>query len=446
MGNETENAGRGRGACAGLLIAAAVAGALGPLAPQAAALCGDGTGDGYISATDGLTVLKAAVGGSYDPTIDVGVAPDGIVTATDALVVLAASVSGAVPPCAAADRTAAIVSTASCDFASGGLASIRLADRAVERHVLGAVEADAVVRVQRDRAFALNRFSGSSIQEISTDGSLDTLWRCSVGAGSNPHDFLLIDDQKAYVSRYDAVSLAVVDPSVGPDCKGFVRGTIDLSAWADRDGVPEMDQMVLIDGFAFVAIQRLDRDDFYRPASGGALVVIDVESDAVVDTVELSISNPFAETKGLLHDPRSGRILVAGPGTLFSDLGDGGIEAVDPESRTSLGVLLDGSELGGDLLDLAMVGSKRGFAVVSNASFVASVVELDLETRVVGEPILTSAQNISDIEVSEDGTLWLIDRNCFEPGVRVFRVNGGSELTPSPIYPGLTPFTLDFIR
>jgi hypothetical protein len=417
-----------------------------PRAGVATVLCGDPTGDGYVTATDALAALAAAVDGSYDATLDVGTDPDGRVTATDALVVLGASVSGIVPPCAAADRIAAVVSTASCDFATGGIASIQLADLAVERHVRGTVEPDAVVRVHDDRVFVINRFSGSSVQEIARDGSLSTLWRCSVGAGSNPHDFLLVDANKAYVTRYDAVSLAVVDPSVGPDCMGFVRGHVDLSPWADRDGLPEMDQMVRVGDFVFVTIQRLDRDDFFRPSGHGALVVIDVTTDSVVDVIELAISNPFVETKGLVYDERAGRILVGGPGRLFSDLADGGIEAVDPFARTSLGVLLDGAALGGDLMDFAMLGSRRGFAVVADARFVATLVEIDLERGVVGPPIVESSQNLSDIELSRDGRLWVVDRNCFHPGVRVFRVNGHSEVTEKPVYPGLTPFTLDFVR
>jgi len=417
-------------------------------ATSADALCGDATGDGYLTATDALVTLTTAVGSSYDAKLDVAPdgATDGRVTATDALVMIEASVTAIVPRCAAADRRSAIVSAASCDFATGGLAEIGLDDLAVREHVIGAVEADAVVRVQDDRVFVVNRYSGSSVQEIDPNDSLKTLWRCSVGAGSNPHDFVLLAPDKAYVTRYDATTIAVVDPSVGKTCEGFVRGYIDLSPWADRDGIPEMDQMVRIGDRVFVAVQRLDRDDFFRPATNGALIVIDVATDAAVGAVELELTNPFTETKGLLYDPARGRILVGGPGTLFSNLDDGGIEAVDPESMTSLGVLLSGADLGGDLGDFAILGSRRGYAIVAAENFEASVIEFDLETGPTGAPLVTSPLLLSDLEVTEDGRLWVVDRDCFDPGVRVFDVGGNDEITPQPIYPGLTPFTLDFIR
>jgi hypothetical protein len=233
---------------------------------------------------------------------------------------------------------------------------------------------------------------------------------------------------------------------VGPSCAGFVTGTIDLSATADADGIPEMDQMLLVGDRLFVAVQRLNRDDFFRPATNGALVVIDTTSDQIVDTVELSISNPFVETKGLLYDARRDRILVGGPGTLFSELDDGGIEAVDATALVSLGVLLDGADLGGELLDFAMLGSERGYAIVADGTFVAHVVTIDLAGGVLGEPLLTSSQNVSDLELTADGRLWVVDRNCFDPGLRVFAVGSDDELTSAPIYPGLTPFNIDFAR
>ena len=410
-------------------------------------LCADLTGDGYVTATDGLGALTLAVDGGYDGAGDVAPkgAPDGRITATDALVILGASLQDAIPRCALATVDRAVVSSASCDFATGGIAAISTSDLAVVAHRVGATDADAVVRVVGGRVFVVNRFDGASVQELDPAADFATRWRCSVGAGSNPHDIALASASKAYVTRYDATSLAVVDPSVGPSCKGFVVDTLDLSAYADADGLPEMDQMVLVGDHLFVSIQRLSRDDLFRPATNGALVVIDTRADRVVDVVELEIRNPFVETKGLLYDARTARILVGGPGRLFGDLGDGGIEAVDAVGRKSLGVLLDGGDLGGDLLDFAMAGSRRAYAIVADASFVARVLELDLDSGVVGNPLLASSQNVSDLEITEDGKLWVVDRNCFDPGLRVFSIADRDEITDAPVYPGLTPFTIDFV-
>jgi hypothetical protein len=411
------------------------------------ALCGDPGHDGVVTATDALATLMIATRDEYDPHADVepAGAPDGKVTASDALRVLIAATAGTIPHCAAALETRAIIGTASCDFVTGGVGQIDVRTRQPTFHKAGLIDADAVLREQRGRLFAINRFGGDNVQELDPNDGYKTLWQCSTKPGSNPHDIALVSDKKAYVTRYDATSILIIDPSTGPTCAGFVRGNIDLSSLADSDGIPEMEQSVLIGTRLFVSIQRLDRNNFFVPAANGALAVIDTTTDQLIGSVELQLANPFAETKGLYYHAPTNRIYVAGPGTLFSELADGGIEIVDPDTMTSQGVLATGADLGGDLTDFLPVGTRRGFAVVADEDFFATVIEIDLITgRKIGA-IMASEQEISDIELTQDGALWIADRNCFDPGIRVFQlgaVQSASEVTTKPIYPGLSPFTI----
>jgi hypothetical protein len=416
-------------------------------AATADALCGDAGYDGLVTATDALAALQAATRGDYDPHLDVepAGAPDGRLRASDALRVLVSAVAATIPSCAAATESRAIVGTSSCDFVTGGIGEIDIATLAPIEHHAGRIDGDAVLREQDGRFFALNRFGGDNVQELDPDDGYTTLWQCSTGPGSNPHDIVLVADDKAYVTRYDATSILIVDPSVGPTCAGFTRGTIDLSSLADADTIPEMEQAVLVGNRLFVAIQRLDRKNFFVPAANGALAVIDTATDQLVGSIELELANPFAETKGLVYHPPSNRIYVAGPGTLFTDLDDGGIEVVDPDAMASAGVLITGAALGGDLTDFAPLGTSRGFAIVADAEFAASVVEIDLSAGAVTGSIVRSELLLSDIELAEAGTLWLADRDCFDPGVRVFVVGaqrGAVELTQQPIFSGLAPFTI----
>ena len=432
---------------AGVLSLSAAALIAWPPTPSRA-LCADSGGDGRVLASDALATLALAASGQYMARADIAVAgrPDGKITAADALATMFSAVSGVVPDCAAGGERTVAATTASCDFATGGLARIDAATHDVLEHRLGAFAADSVVRSSAGRVFVLDRFRGSSVVELDAEGDLEPLWGCSVGAGSNPHDIAVASDEKAYVSRYDAVSLAVIDPSKGPGCTGFVTGHIDLSPYADADGVPEMDQMLLLGDKLFVAIQRLDRKAFFRPAANGALVVIDTVTDEVMDVIELSIENPFVESKGLVYLPQNDRIYVGGPGDLFTDLEDGGIEIINPATMSSEGVAMTGAELGGDLTDFSLLGTGRGFAVVAGSNFVADLVEIDLSARTRSAPIASSDQLLSDLETTERGLVWLADRNCFEPGLRVFEGGGSGEITASPIYPGLTPFNFIFVR
>jgi hypothetical protein len=417
---------------------------------SARALCGDASGDGYVSASDALAALKAAVGGLYDPRLDVAVTdtgdPDGQVTASDALAVLRDAVAATIPRCAAAQASRAFLTTAACDHSSGGLAEMDVRDLSILERRPGAASGDAVIRVQDGRVFVLNRYGADNVQEVDPDTGLTTSWQCSVGPGANPHDIVVVSDTKAYVTRYDMASLAIVDPSAGDDCAHFVTGEIDLSAYADADGIPEMDQMVLVDGHLFVAIQRLDRHRFFIPTTTSALVVIDTATNLVTGSVEMAFTNPFVESKGLFYDPRSDRIWVGGPGTLFLNQTDGGIERIDPHTLASDGLIVTGSDLGGDLTDFVVAGNARAFAIVADKNFVASLVDVDLTSGNVRHVLTTSEFDLADVEMTEDGRLWLADRNCFDPGIRVFEIGGDTEITDSPIYPGLSPFNVVFGR
>jgi hypothetical protein len=203
-----------------------------------------------------------------------------------------------------------------------------------------------------------------------------------------------------------------------------------------------MDQMALVDATLFVVLQRLDRDSFFRPRTHGLVVAIDTTIDEVVDTIDLAIQNPFAETKGLYFDPDSRLLWAAGPGRLFTDLADGGIELIDPVARTSLGVIATGADLGGDLTDIAVVGASRAYALVAGKGFAVSLVEIDTRAPAVTDVLVTSEDLFSDVELSETGELWLADRDCFAPGLRIFSITDNGERTAEPLDPGLAPFTL----
>jgi hypothetical protein len=137
-------------------------------------------------------------------------------------------------------------------------------------------------------------------------------------------------------------------------------------------------------------------------------------------------------------------IWIAGPGLLFADLDDGGIEIVDSVARASRGVVATGADLGGDLTDLAVVGSGRAYAVVVTDAVHVQLVEIDLERPARGAVLAQNDTQMSDVELTERGELWLADRDCFNPGVRIFSAADNRELTTEPINPGLGPFSLGF--
>ncbi|NQY90418.1 MAG: hypothetical protein HRT46_02040 [Deltaproteobacteria bacterium] len=419
------------------------------------ALCGDADGDGYARAGDALWALQAAVGLAQPcPTSsDCGrlqradINRSGNIEASDALATLQAAVGlHDTLDCAGALQKRALVATAGCDFISGGVGEIDLATRTLVRHLPGLLSGDSVLREQDGRVFALNRFAANNVQELDPAAELATLWQCSTGP-ANPHDLVIDARGLAWISRYDSALLLLADPDAGPTCADFLVDEIDLSAWADADGIPEMDQLLLRGDRLLVLLQLLDRNDIFRPSGPGRVLAIDTVSRAVVASTDLAISNPFAETKGLLLRPGSGELLVGGPGLLFSDLDDGGIQALDPDSLADHGLLITGNELGGDLVDFVMAGRDRGFALVADAAFTVSLVEFDLALGKVNSLLFASATLLSDLELADDGSLWLADHDCGgdgppAPGLLAFSAFTGQPLLNGPLATGLPPFNL----
>src|SRR5262249_44642385 len=151
------------------------------------------------------------------------------------------------------------------DFQTGSFAVFPvLQPEAVARNV-ERIHSDAVARVHDGIVYVVNRLGGDNIQAIDPATGYATRWQCSVENGSNPHDIAFAAADKAYVTRYERATMMIVDPTTGADCARFVRGTVDLAAFADADGLPEMDQAVVIDGKLYVTLQRLDRRNFFRP-------------------------------------------------------------------------------------------------------------------------------------------------------------------------------------
>ena len=113
-------------------------------------------------------------------------------------------------------------------------------------------------------------------------------------------------------------------------------GTVDLAPFADGDGLPEMSQLALVDGALFVTVQRLDRRRGFAPTGSSRMVVVDTATDAVSGEIVLHGGNPFGDASGIGRDPATGHLVIASAGNIFR-VGDGGLERVDPATRTAAG-------------------------------------------------------------------------------------------------------------
>lgn len=336
------------------------------------------------------------------------------------------------------------------DFQSGSFALLPLDDPGARQVNVAPLGSDAVARFYDGRIYVINRFGADNLQVLLPDEGYATAYQCSVGNGSNPQDIAFASPRKAYVSRLERTSIAIIDPGVGPDCAGFLRGEIDLGFLADADGLPEAWQMVLLGSRLYVALQRLDRNNFFEPTDASFLAVIDVGTDAVIDVdpetpeidaIRLSGTNPFGETKGLAVDA-TGKIVVAQVGS-FASLEDGGIERVDPATNRAEGFFVTETDLGGSVTDFVLVDARRAYAVVSGADFSNSLVHFDPSTGELVRTLASGPSFLPDIErdAARD-RLYVASQDLLSPGILLFAGPGDESLTASPIDTGLPPFNI----
>src|SRR5262245_18910478 len=409
------------------------------LAGSAQALCtGDCNDDHAVGISELLTGVNISLGNA-DMSTCINFDRDG--DARVAVGELVSGVNNALRGCVS--QTEAFVVTS--DFITGSFATVGLdAPRAVMgSHPSHLLHRDAVVRARDGLVYVLNRLFADNLQVLDPEQAFATRMRCSTGAGTNPHDIAFASDRKAYITPFERPRLLIVDPAAPATCEGFMLGSIDLTALADADGVPDMDQMAIVGTRLYVSLQRLDIHTALRvPAENGALAVIDTSSDSIVGSIELTGANPFAATKGLVV--REGAIYLAEAG-LFGTM-DGGIERVDLERQQAEGFFITEQDLGGDITDFVIMSDHLGYAIISRPSFSTALVAFDPTTRQVTATLRdVPGYTLFDVELNDRGELFLGDRTRSASGIRIFRASDGAELTPEPLNLILPPFEIVFI-
>jgi len=337
------------------------------------------------------------------------------------------------------------------DFETGGLATVGIHKPRRVRRLRTDVFSDAVVRVTGGLTIVLNRFLADNVQVLSP--KLRTRLQCSTVAGSNPHDIVVADPGrrgvaagKAYVTRYGARELWIVDPAAR-GCRRFRLGTIDLSPWADTDGLPEMDQAALVGSRLFVTLQRLDRTRGFVPTGQSRLVVIDTATDSVVgEPIVLAGKNAFGDASGIVREPGSGRLAVSTPGSLYT-VGDGGIQWIDPDTLTAdpAGFFVTEDQLGGNVTDFVLLSPTKAYAIVQRNDLRNALVAFDPSNPASARTIFSREAFLPDIASAPDGTVWMADQSRPGYGIRIIDPSIDDFVTAAPIDVGLPPFSIGFV-
>jgi hypothetical protein len=329
-------------------------------------------------------------------------------------------------------------------FSTGSCSTIALDGSYEVTKDVASIHSDAVARYYRGYIYVINRLFADSIQILDPDNGFAVVREFSTGALSNPADVAFAAPDKMYVSRNGSNALWIMNPQTGAQ-----TGSIDLSQFADADGLCEMYYMCLVGERLFVSVQRLDEDNFWLPVGDSYVAVIDVNTDALIDVdpaapgvqaIALDNADPFSEIQ---LEPWSGTLYVGGVGEW--GLLDGGVEVVDPAAMASAGSMFSESAAGGDILDVEVVGEHVAYCIIQNTAFDTELIMFDPSTGTKLQTIYAPGDNvIQDIDYGPTGELFLADRTPLNPGVRVYDGASGAEILSGPIDVGLPPFDLTF--
>ncbi len=303
------------------------------------------------------------------------------------------------------------------------------------------IHADAVGTYHDGRVYIINRLGQDNILVLDESDLTAPLTQFSVGNGTNPHDIEIVAPDKAYITGYDTTDLLIVNPASGDEL-----GRIDLSAFADGDGLPEVSQIVRVGQRLYLTCQRLDRGGTWGPVDDSFMIVIDIETDTLVDI------DPAADgIQGIVLDvPNPNSAVVLGDKiavSVVANFGDraGGIELIDTATNQSLGLAVSEEDLGGDITALVMASQNEGFAVVSDENFANLVRPVNLASGSVGPP-LESLSGGFIASMAVDGNRLIVgDRGSFSDpdaaGLKIFDTATGAPLA-GPISTGLPPASI----
>lgn len=168
----------------------------------------------------------------------------------------------------------AALTTTAQDYTTGSFATVGVDDWSVDDELF-VTSGDPVVKVSGGVVYQINRYGYDSVRAYTPGAWQRPRWEVSTGDYSNPVDVERCGEA-LWVALYEEPALRLLDPETG-----LSRGSLDLSAYADGDGVgPEPAQLFAEGGALYVALQRLDRSAGWARREG-ALLRVDCATQAV---------------------------------------------------------------------------------------------------------------------------------------------------------------------
>jgi hypothetical protein len=249
----------------------------------------------------------------------------------------------------------------------------------------------------------------------------------SVGAGSKPQDILVVSPALAYVSRQNSTHLLRLNLETGE-----TNEVVDLSRFADADGIPDMGTMASYNGRLFIQIRRFGQYGIFVPPA--YIAVVDIATEQLIQGIRLKGTFPVGKMQVV---PQTSQLFVRATGIPYDK---GGIERIDLKTLRSLGLVLPetgGISLGTDYGAFVMVSPTSGYFVTTTDIVLSThlfffTVDGGVDTE-LGE-LYHSLDHFAEILLGnpKSQTFFYPDGGYNPAGVHVFDSLTGERLTAEP--------------
>lgn len=294
----------------------------------------------------------------------------------------------------------------------------------------------------REHIFTLNARQGVIVERDREARSLATYRVYDDGkqpGSANPRDLAYASDGSLWVTRYGDTSVLILND------KGVRTGAVDLSAFADDDGRPDMSAIAIVGDTAYVALRRLEKG-FGTTKNDSTVVAINTKTREPRAFVTLPAKTPADKFK--LRNNALYIACIGGPVSIPPDE-NAALVKIDLATGKASKVI-DAKAAGGFVTAFELADDATAYAIV--ASFApdnpTSVLRFDPTrgVRLDAEPwARTSGYSFWDLGLlPNSGLLLVADRSKGLPGLRILSSRDGARLGHIPTR--LEPVEFFFLR
>jgi hypothetical protein len=335
------------------------------------------------------------------------------------------------------------------DFATGALTVVDLRDDTVEPDV-AVGSTDAIPFVHRDRVIVLHRYQLDRIDVLDPSS-----WRLeaqhalsSAGPSANPHGVTFDAAGLAWVTSFAEPTLRALDLGLPPAQAEQAR--VDLSGFADDDGIPETSLAVTCGDLVLVTAQRLD--PAFVPHGPDLLIAIDPARRQALD---LEPATPELDGLPLLDgwirqlrrdpaDPEGLTLLALGTGIERIELRTGRRSfAVAPDAMEAAGI---GGRLQPQAFAVDAAGALAYLAAYDDDFSQVRLYRVSLrpaDEPGVPEPFADGFDSVERTLELVGTSLWYGSTRAQAPGLWHFDTRGDvPRLVAGPLRTGLPPYSM----